>query len=457
MTREKGDGADILVSEASAGPGTAMLAAMADLWRLRPPGPDNILVHPAFVQLRDACLDGYPNAGKKGPGFALASALRALGLPCHLQKETAHLALPVEAAAKGLDAAMRATLATRIHLAPLDLASDLPPLAFGPAKLSRLTADELRAIVDERRLKRLYPRQDFDAERFSEFHWLVVEETVVLEQEPEARAVPVLFMDFSQDLGRIEPHKGRFPIAFEDTLFFLLLAPWESWSTMAEVDWRGFRVPWVYTVDRDIFVRPNSPPSPDTLSWEDRIYDDGYGETYEEERPVELRLADDVETELAVWDQSRWATVEQAKRSVLFETPIVHFLVRAFLADGVDELLAHITTIEAALGLRADYDKSVRIAPDRHKGMSATKRMRGRLAGLLGDRLYADQYKRLFNVRSAFLHGRAMSAISTKERVSARSLARQVVEALILATRSSPISSREDFLDTLLDKGAPLI
>ncbi|MGG6549329.1 UNVERIFIED_CONTAM: hypothetical protein NY100_28320, partial [Prevotella sp. 15_C9] len=68
--------------------------------------------------------------------------------------------------------------------------------------------------------------------------------------------------------------------------------------------------------------------------------------------------------------------------------------------------------------------------------MSATKRMRGRLAGLLGDRLYADQYERLFNVRSAFLHGRAMTAISTKERVSARSLARQVVEALILATRA---------------------
>lgn len=39
-----------------------------------------------------------------------------------------------------------------------------------------------------------------------------------------------------------------------------------------------------------------------------------------------------------------------AKQSVLFGTPIVHYLVRTFLADGVDEFLAHITTIEAALG-----------------------------------------------------------------------------------------------------------
>jgi hypothetical protein len=445
------------MNEAATGPSSAMISAMSDLWRLRPPGPDNILAHPAFERLREACRGGYSNAGKKGPAFALSTALRALGLPCGLQKETAHLSLPVEEAAKGLDAAMRATFAKRIHLVPLDLAADLPSIAFGSARVGRLTVDELRTLVDQTRLKRLYPRQDFDAERFSEFHWLVVEEAVALEQEPEARAVPVLFMDLSQDLGQIEPHKGRFPGAVEEALFFLLLAPWENWSTMTEVDWRGFRVPWVYTVDSDIFVRLNTPPSPDTLSWEDRIYDDGYGETYEEERPVELRLEDDVATELPVWDQSRWMIVEQAKQSVLFQTPIVHFLVRAFLAEGVDEFLAHITTIEAALGLRADYQKNFRIAPDRHKRLRATDKVRGRVAGLLGDRRYADQYEQIFDVRSAFLHGRAMAAISTKERVMARSLAREVVEALILAIQAGPISSREDFLDGLLDKGAPLL
>ncbi|GAA0598109.1 hypothetical protein [Caenispirillum bisanense] len=445
------------MSEAATGPSGAMISAMSELWRLHPPGPENILVHPAFERLCQACREGYPTAGKMRPGFALSAALRALGLPCSLRKETAHLGLPFEEAAKGLDAAMRATSAKRLHLVPLDLAAGLPSIAFGPPKVGRLTAEELRILVDETRLKRLYPRQDFDAERFSEFHWLVVEETVALDQEPEARAVPVLFMDLSQDLGQIEPHKGRFPGAVEDALFFLLLAPWESWSTMAEVDWRGFRVPWVYTVDSDIFVRLNTPPSPDTLSWAPRIYDDGYGGTIEEEWPVELCLDDDVATELPGWDHGRWAIVEQAKQSVLFDTPITHFLVRAFLADGVDEFLAHVTAIEAALGLRADYQKNFRVAPDRHKGMSPTKRMRARVAGLLGDRRYADQYEQLFDVRSAFLHGRAMTAISTKERVMARSLAREVVGALILATQAGPISSREVFLDDLLDKGVPII
>ncbi len=128
------------MSEAATGPSSAMISAMSDLWRLRPPGPDNILAHPAFERLREACRDDYPNAGKKGPGFALSAALRALGLPCSLRKETAHLSLPVEEAAKGLDAAMRATSAKRIHLVPLDLADDLPAVAYAPAQHPRFTA-----------------------------------------------------------------------------------------------------------------------------------------------------------------------------------------------------------------------------------------------------------------------------------------------------------------------------
>ena len=50
-----------------------------------------------------------------------------------------------------------------------------------------------------------------------------------------------------------------------------------------------------------------------------------------------------------------------------------------------------------------------------------------------------------------------MTAISTEERVMARAFARQVVEALTVATLAGPIGSREDFLDSPLDRGAPLI
>jgi hypothetical protein len=45
-------------------------------------------------------------------------------------------------------------------------------------------------------------------------------------------------------------------------------------------------------------------------------------------------------------------------------------------------------------------------------------------------------------------------AFTAEERVMERSLASQMVEALILATCSGRIVSREDLLDDLLDKGA---
>jgi hypothetical protein len=66
-----------------------------------------------------------------------------------------------------------------------------------------------------------------------------------------------------------------------------------------------------------------------------------YGDIVEEERPVMLRLDKNTAFVLKSLDQSRWANVEQARQSVLFETPIAHFVVRAFLADGVDESLAY--------------------------------------------------------------------------------------------------------------------
>jgi hypothetical protein len=264
-------------------------------------------------------------------------------------------------------------------------------------------------------------------------------------------------VDLSEDFGRIEPHKGRFPAAVEDALFFLLLAPWETIARYSDIDWRGFRVPWVYTVDADLFIRPQIVPSPDSLNWEERTVWDACGQAFDVMAPVGLPLEQQAETELKLWDQARWDVVQQARRTPLFETPIVHFFVRAFLADGIDEAMSHMTTIEAALGLHADYDPAQRVLPDRHRKLNATKRMRGRVAGLLASGVAGTEYKQLFDIRSAFLHGRPMQAVSSAERLRTRLLARQVVEALVLSASECPVTTRESFLDTLLDRGLTLL
>lgn len=429
--------------------------AVDALWRINPPGPENLFSTPEFSNLLEVVRATYPDAGR--PVFALGTALRNLGLPCNLPPERRSLSLPPSEAARFLNEGLLARSARRRHLLPLDLADDLPALRFGDATLRRFSAEELRGLLDAARLRRFFPHLEFDAEAFARFHWLLVEETIPLDQPPEARAVPILFTDMRQDFGRIEPHKGRFAPIVENALFFLLLAPWEDWSTMPEVDWCGFRLPWVYIADDDLFVRPQTPPTPESLAWETQALTDAWGEVVEVERPVSLRLDDDAQAGLILWDETRWSAVNRVLGSPLFETPVAHFFVRAFLTEGVDEVLAHLKTIEAALGVRSDYERGLRQKPDRHGRLGGARRVAARVAALLGDRCFAKQYDHLFGVRSAFLHGRAMGEISTAERVLARKLARLVVEGLVREATTSLVVSRDDHLQMLLDRGAALV
>jgi hypothetical protein len=423
--------------------------AVAALWKLPPPGPKNLFYAPEFVQLSAACEKLYPNATSvpKLP-FALGNALRTLGLPCGLAPNDAQLAMSPDDAAFQLDAGFRQTQSTRVHLCPLDCAADLPPLSFGQNCIRRMSVTELETLVNPKRLRRTNSAWKFDAELFSEFTWLIVKEFVPLNSDPNARAVPVLFTPFDRDYGAIEPHPKLFVPSVETALFALLLAPWEDWVEYCDIDWRGFRVPWIYTVDDDLFRRPGLPPSPETLSWEPHFVTDQYGEEIEIEWPTRLPLRDN-SIEASVWlNHKACSEVIRAQQSSLFETPIAHFLVSAFLSKGIDEFLAHITVIEAALGLHIDYKRPK--LPN-GKRPSATERVAIRLSTLLGDSATTAEFLRLYDARSKFLHGRTMSTISGQDRLLARRLARRVVVALIkVALAIPPPICREGYLNSLL-------
>ncbi|WP_208451923.1 hypothetical protein [Burkholderia anthina] len=327
-------------------------------------------------------------------------------------------------------------------------------MAFGTARIAQFTADELEQLFDYPRLARHFPTLSLESKRLAQFHWLIVEEEVTADSRPETRALPFFSMDISRDFGEIEPHLGRFPKAVEDALFFLLLAPWEDWSTLNEVDWRGFRIPWIYTLDDDLFVAPSRPPSPDSLTLEPWIIQDNWGEEIELERPTVLPLASKAVTGLQWVTDTAWTEWQSARTTPLFETPVVHFLVRAFLADGIDEFIAHLTVIEAALGLESDHRRGLRPKPDPHRSLSSsTERVATRLGAALGDDKAVKDYKDLFDLRSAFIHGRAgVQRISTRQRVLARSLARRATCALV-ALASYSVLTREGCLSDLLDKG----
>jgi hypothetical protein len=432
-----------------------LVEAVADLWRMPPPGPSNLFATNQFKHLRNICSTLFGSTQSKDAlSFALSYALRAYGMPCGLSPENAHLALAPDIAAAKLNIAFNAKHSTRTHLCPLDLADDLPTIRFGSCSIGKLSATELRNIVNSTRLARTNPKWEFDADRFSQFSWLIVTEEIKLNREPGARAFPFLF-EIWGEMGTTNPHPERFPKAVEDALSAILLAPWEDWVESPELDWRAFHVPWVYTVDEDVFVRPAAPPSADSLSWEPHIFTDPYGEEFEEERPTALPLSERTSRATEYLNDSFWVILEKARTTPLFETPILHFLIRAFATEGIDSFLAHVTLIEAALGLQSDHERSRRPKVSNHGDPGATIRVALRVAGLLGDIGEGDAFKLIFKARSEYLHGRAMNPLSHKERLLARRLARRIVRALADVCLTLPESAtRKAYLEALTEDGA---
>lgn len=421
-------------------------AALSGLWSLPPPGPRSSS-DPAYRALNAALEMHY---GVRNAFFAQNNALHSLGMPSYLPREALGRSLAPSDAARLLDLALRRRTVRRRHLCPLDLAEGFPALRFGPARVDRFSAAELTELFDAPRLARHYPTSSLQLEVLAQFHWLVIEEKVEVDSAPEARAMPFLFSDMRRDLGETVVHARRYPAIVETVLSFLLLAPWEEWSDMLEVNWRGFVIPWIHTVDEDLFVHPSRPPTPDALTIVEYATEVRDGVEVELERPETFRLKDGVINDLAAWDADAWDQFSAAIQGPLFETPVLHFLLQGYASSDMDEIMAHMTTIEAAVGHIEDQ-KPEKGAP--HPGIRGSARVRTRVSGLLGDPAMGETYGRLFSLRSEYVHGRGgMEPVSTTTRVEARALARAVVVGLLERARKDG-ASRDAVLAALLDEG----
>lgn len=403
---------------------------------------------PELLALAKVCRALYPvETTGMALGIALYEALLRLGLE---QRTIGPVAPPLVAIS--LDRAIRAQSAVRWHYCPLDSAGEIPPLAFGPNVVRRFRPADLTRLMASLPLDPHF-RARFDIERMSQFQWLVVEEPYELPRTVAERYLPLLFKSWNNELGSIEPHPSHFTPAVEAAVSFLLAAPWEEFVEKPSRDWRGFRIPWVLTLDSDLFAPSIAVPDPKTLSWIQHYREDDRGAIIEEvEFPDNIILVEGAATKLSSLDHRAWTRFLMARSSPVMADPIIHFFVRAFTSRDIDEFLFHITTIEACLGQSKDHQDKKRKLPDGTTG--ATARTAWRLSALLDDWKAGPEFKRIFKERSQFVHGESMTAISATSIVAARSLARRCVSALIDQAPTNP-TTREDFMEALIERQPP--
>jgi hypothetical protein len=444
--------------------------AVSALWAAPPDDGVTPRRSVAFPDLLAACGKINPRVNDGFAVLALENALRSLGPPWMRVGNVQPLAPSPTEAAHRLVTSLVATQGRRRHLCPLDGADRLPAWSFGPNRVVQFSPAELDSIVGPARLLRHHQRWSFDTQAFAQVQWLAVDEDVALDPNPSVRAVPIFGSIIGEVDGRISPHAGRLPTAVEEALFALLLRPWEDVVEHAKFDWRPFRVPWVYSVDDDILASPAAPPDPTTLSWTEVALNGADGDVIDVERPAIWPLDAKEVGKWSALDDVSWHQFKAAQESsLLAQRPVSHFVTRGFFAEGIDEFLAHITAVEAALALPRDHyrepGKSKRQTREQaHPGQpvpwrpklsdgsdpGATDRLNLRIAALLGSGTSQHEFSALYSERSDFIHGASMPAgIPVRQRLAARRLARNVVAEIVSRAGRDAGIDRDTFLSSL--------
>ncbi|MGA9868098.1 MAG: hypothetical protein WBQ75_16860 [Acetobacteraceae bacterium] len=366
-----------------------------------------------------------------------------IGAPWFQTTEMETFVPSADHAALRLHDAFTASETQVVHLCPLDLADheifgapeNARELKFGPYEIRKISRGELDQMVRAARLVRHNRNWVFDSRRFEDFFWLVVRETRPIITPLRSRLYPWLDRLTDDPHERhVTAHLSPLPSIMERGLFVIWMLPWEDWLRWHD-DWRPFKVPWCYTVVDDPLDSPSPPPDSSTLTWQPNFYRTDAGEEVELEVPVELPL--DVEKVGRLQDhlEAAWNLANLAREPAVLSDNVIHFVNRAFREGGIDEFLAHIVAIEAAVGLPREHT-------------TATRRRIGRL---MQDSQAVADMERLYSSRNEFLHGRDVDDLRVADLIEMRKMARAIIEKLLSRAHHYPGLARLDLLQAMDD------
>ena len=379
-------------------------------------------------------------------GFYTDTFFKDPGRPCDL--------------AKRYEEAFQRRHVETIYLAPMEFVKFAKEeMKFPGFEIRKFDRDELDAIVGNDVNRVFFPNAVLNERALDvlQDYWFIVARAPA-----EVRPLGLLTIS-KEDMGWVSQKYTDFPPAIERALERLVLFNWvgnpKDPSTYSGQDgYRfGFNVPFVLRVDDNDLTMPRSVPVRPTLESYTTIGGDPYtGEEYEghfgvfnlnESRVATfeqcIKRADECLGHLRLeTDNTRWPFLKVA----------IGNLIKAFFTDGLEQLLWHITALDALLG-------------EKH---STREPMARRSAALLGTTKgqkeeIREQFEKLYRLRCDLVHGNQFKKdIHRKQLFEARMIVLQVMIQFVhylgkIAAEiekgawKGDIPDREDFL-ILLDR-----
>ena len=304
--------------------------------------------------------------------------------------------------------AFQAERQTRTILVPLEFVEfSKDSMGFKTFMLRRFSSEELDDIFQNRMRRVFYPYAVVDTDALGEYWCLTVHESV-------ANLANLLFGSWDEIVwdSRVQVSYSEHPATVQTALRHLALFNWGSSPfepapadarPIRRKEWEGPflpQVPFVLSATDSLIMSPTRAPDLSKLATEP-VLDQESGEHIGDQRAPGLHM-----------DEEQTARFEEFMKRVVDLTEVIEpcrskwtfidtalgFLLKAFTTDGLEQLLWHITAIEAVLGQKVDA--------------GLTKLLLSRVSTILGRteeerRDFKKRFDKLYSFRSDLIHGNA--------------------------------------------------
>lgn len=267
---------------------------------------------------------------------------------------------------------------------------------FENFRIQRFSKTELDDLFDNQINHVFYPYAELDTSKLSGF-WFIREESLIEKSILKPTLIDLNLEGFTK-VTRAFPDK---------TIQLLSLCDWENlqqYSSDLKEDfgWFGFSLQMSFRIIDDIFESPRRSPDLSVLAF--KPFCDSEGEEIGEEAELGIHVLKEelVRFKGIVKDsQSFLYNIDLKKCDWEFIDRAMGYLAKAFLSDGLEQLLWHITVLEVLLVSKNEKDTGI---------TSNIRRRLGIIFGKSDKQTIKDIYKslnELYDFRSELVHGGA--------------------------------------------------